>query len=151
MTSAELLSFFGHVRLRGPGRWLACCPAHEDREPSLSISEGERGHLLHCFSGCALADICRSIGLAERDLFYAQASDPQTRREAARQRAHERRQRDVSVRKRGRLLDACKLAERFLESRRNMDISDWSDEHLGWELELIADAYQLLEHDPYGY
>ncbi len=35
--------------------WQACCPAHEDRTPSLSITpKGER-ILLHCHAGCAPA------------------------------------------------------------------------------------------------
>lgn len=150
MTAEDFLARLNQVRTRGANRWLACCPAHEDREPSLSISEGERGLLLHCFSGCALADICRSIGLAERDLFYAQEAAPRARREAARQRAHERRQREVLARKRSRRLDACKHAERFLESRRGLDISQWSDNHLNRELSRIADAYAILEKDPYA-
>jgi Toprim domain len=45
------------------GRWygrygMARCPAHEDREPSLSISNGENGRLLlKCHAGCEFADI----------------------------------------------------------------------------------------------
>lgn len=35
------------------GGWLACCPAHEDRSPSLSINAGDDGRvLLKCFAGC---------------------------------------------------------------------------------------------------
>ncbi len=39
------------------GRWhgssgTACCPCHEDHEPSLSITDGQDGRLLvHCFAG----------------------------------------------------------------------------------------------------
>jgi putative DNA primase/helicase len=33
--------------------WVARCPAHTDRTPSLSISRGDNGKLLfHCFAGC---------------------------------------------------------------------------------------------------
>lgn len=45
------------------GRWhgsygTARCPAHDDRNPSLSIRNGEAGTLLlHCFAGCAYHDI----------------------------------------------------------------------------------------------
>ena len=45
------------------GRWhgnygTACCPAHDDRNPSLSIRDGEAGiFLLHCFTGCQYRDI----------------------------------------------------------------------------------------------
>jgi hypothetical protein len=36
--------------------WKACCPAHADRQPSLSIGLGEQGQvLLKCFAVCSLA------------------------------------------------------------------------------------------------
>src|SRR4029077_14921045 len=35
------------------GGWMARCPAHDDREPSLSIREAEDGKILvHCHAGC---------------------------------------------------------------------------------------------------
>ena len=42
------------VRKFGSG-WIAKCPAHKDRSPSLSIKEGERGVMLRCFAGCSFA------------------------------------------------------------------------------------------------
>lgn len=50
--------------------YTACCPSHDDTNPSLSISEGDDGKiLLKCFAGCSLADICRSLGISQSDLF----------------------------------------------------------------------------------
>ena len=47
----------------------ACCPAHGDRSPSLSIGDGENGQLLlHCFTGCsydAVREALRGLGLLE--------------------------------------------------------------------------------------
>jgi len=38
---------------RSGRRWVARCPAHEDRNPSLSLADGEGGKVLvHCFGGC---------------------------------------------------------------------------------------------------
>lgn len=34
-------------------RGMCCCPAHEDRTPSLSVTLGSRAILFHCFAGCA--------------------------------------------------------------------------------------------------
>jgi len=49
--------------------WSACCPAHEDRTPSLSISEGDDGRvLLHCHAGCSAESVCDKAGLSIRDL-----------------------------------------------------------------------------------
>jgi putative DNA primase/helicase len=35
------------------GAYLACCPAHEDDNPSLSITERDGKPLVHCHAGCA--------------------------------------------------------------------------------------------------
>ena len=40
------------------GYWQACCPAHDDQNPSLSIAEGDySGILVYCSAGCAAEDI----------------------------------------------------------------------------------------------
>ncbi len=44
-----------------PGGGLCRCPAHDDRSPSLSVRAGRSRLLLHCFAGCAAADILRSL------------------------------------------------------------------------------------------
>ncbi len=50
MTARELAR---HLRGRRSGAgWSACCPAHRDKEPSLSISERDGKLLIHCFAGC---------------------------------------------------------------------------------------------------
>lgn len=55
---------------RGDHQKSARCPAHDDRSPSLAISEGEDGRVIvHCHAGCSLDAILSSLGLAERDLF----------------------------------------------------------------------------------
>ena len=47
--------------------YIDVCPAHEDRTPSLSISEGEDGKiLLHCFAGCGFDEIISAAGLANQ-------------------------------------------------------------------------------------
>ena len=47
--------------------YIDVCPAHEDRTPSLSISEGEdRKILLHCFAGCSFEEIISAAGLANQ-------------------------------------------------------------------------------------
>jgi hypothetical protein len=57
------------VRRSGSG-WVARCPAHDDRRPSLSIAEGEDGRvLLYCHAGCATRDVVAAMGLRMADLF----------------------------------------------------------------------------------
>src|SRR5258708_7721088 len=50
--------------------WVACCPAHSDREPSLSIGLGDEGQvLLNCFAGCSLDRIVEAMGITVAELF----------------------------------------------------------------------------------
>lgn len=50
--------------------WLARCPAHDDRSPSLSIHEGRDGRVLvKCFAGCDPSAIMRTLDLSLSDLF----------------------------------------------------------------------------------
>lgn len=58
------------------GKWygrygLACCPAHGDRKPSLSLADAPDGRLLlNCKTGCAFTDILdalRSRGMMSAD------------------------------------------------------------------------------------
>jgi len=65
-----LLSRLERVRENRNGTWLARCPAHDDRSPSLSIATGDDGKvLLHCFAGCGAADVVEAIGLELSSLF----------------------------------------------------------------------------------
>jgi DNA primase len=52
------------------GGYLACCPAHEDHRPSLSIRAGHDGRILvHCWAGCKTGDVLVALGLQWSDLF----------------------------------------------------------------------------------
>lgn len=66
----KVLGRLEKVKSAGSGRWKACCPAHNDRDPSLSIREAADGKVLvHCWAGCETRDILAAIGLELRDLF----------------------------------------------------------------------------------
>lgn len=65
--------------------WQACCPAHNDKSPSLTISEADNGDLLlHCFAGCEYRDIMAAVGLEAREGFQGSLS-PEAKREYQRQ------------------------------------------------------------------
>jgi len=54
------------------GAWKALCPAHADREPSLSVTEGDDGQaLLKCFAGCDTENVISELGLEMSDLFMS--------------------------------------------------------------------------------
>jgi CHC2 zinc finger len=57
------------VKKRGAD-YQALCPAHDDQDPSLSVSQGEDGRaLLKCFAGCKTEDVVAALGLEMKDLF----------------------------------------------------------------------------------
>jgi len=63
-----LLGRLEGVRPQGPSSWVARCPAHEDRDPSLSVSVKDGRVLLHCFAGCAPDEVLGAVGLTWKDL-----------------------------------------------------------------------------------
>lgn len=68
--SATLLPRLERVRELGRGRWMARCPAHDDRSPSLSLRETDDGTMLvRCWAGCGAADVVGAVGLELADLF----------------------------------------------------------------------------------
>jgi hypothetical protein len=66
----RLLSRLEGVKQTGADRWIARCPAHDDRRPSLGIRQTDDGRLLiHCWAGCSAAEIVHGAGLELADLF----------------------------------------------------------------------------------
>ena len=66
----KLISSLDGLRQTGPRRWLAKCPAHDDRSPSLSIAERDDGAaLIHCHGGCSVHEVVAALGLQLHDLF----------------------------------------------------------------------------------
>ena len=65
----RLLDRLHGVRKTGTNKWIACCPGHDDRSPSLSIREIEDRVLIHCFAGCDALQIVAAVGLKLSDLF----------------------------------------------------------------------------------
>jgi len=109
--TADAFAALVHGRPTGAGRWVARCPGHNDRSPSLSIREGLDGRVvLHCFRGCGLIEILAKLKLSISDLF---SGPPPTREQLATLRA-ERSVREGERRKLGMWLAApCDNERRF--------------------------------------
>ncbi len=62
-TAAEIAKHLKKAKRAGDGSWVACCPAHNDKNPSLSITdvEGRDTPLLHCHAGCEFTEIVNNI------------------------------------------------------------------------------------------
>ena len=47
---------------------MCCCPAHDDRTPSLSVRVGDRSLLFKCFAGCTGLEVMRAIRRLDFDV-----------------------------------------------------------------------------------
>lgn len=66
------------VKRSGAG-WMARCPAHDDRSPSLSVRRGEDGRvLIHCHAGCPPEAVVAALGLVMADLMPESERAPTT-------------------------------------------------------------------------
>ena len=70
MSVATILDRLQKVRPRGQANWTACCPAHADVHPSMTIKELDDGRvLMHCHAGCSIESIVFALGLELDALF----------------------------------------------------------------------------------
>lgn len=58
----DLLPRLEKLTRAGDRQWIACCPAHDDRNPSLSVRDDDGRALLHCFAGCTFDSIKEALG-----------------------------------------------------------------------------------------
>jgi len=64
-----LLGQLADVGSAGSDEWRARCPAHDDRDPSLSVSVRDDKILLHCHAGCTTEAVVSAVGMEMSDLF----------------------------------------------------------------------------------
>jgi putative DNA primase/helicase len=71
MTASSHQRFTEALRLHGSKKkgpsWT--CPAHDDWNPSLSVSTKDGKVLVKCHAGCSAEDIVRTLGMEMADLF----------------------------------------------------------------------------------
>ena len=148
MILIDLISRLMGVKQRG-NRWSAICPAHDDRSPSLSISDGNKGILIRCWAGCTVEEICRSLGIEPKDLFY-DASLPRSQRPAPRPPQLNRR--SLAFQFEIGALDLRLRAERIFDAAKNLDGSVLTDDEIQAALGHVCQAYadheraKLFEH-----
>ena len=82
MSAAALLDRLEGVKRIGADRWIAKCPSHEDRRPSLGVRELDDGRtLLVCRAGCDTESVLAAVGLNFDALFPERAVDHRVPRE----------------------------------------------------------------------
>lgn len=70
MSVQLILEKLEKVKPNGQGKWMACCPSHDDRSPSLGIAELQDGRiLLNCLAGCGVHEVLGALGMGMEDLF----------------------------------------------------------------------------------
>ena len=66
----ELLDKLEKVRPTGRSKWVACCPVHGDKNPSMSVAKKDGRVLCHCFScGANGLEVAKALGLPPSVLF----------------------------------------------------------------------------------
>jgi hypothetical protein len=143
VTTDDILARLEKVR-KGTRGWIARCPAHPDRTPSLSVAEGEKGVLLKCFAGCSVEDIAESIGVPVSSLFYGR------RRRRQRTRDHPAKHQVNDWRREAATLENAAMAlrlrgETVLDAATGIDASRWTDEDWDAATAAVASAYHDLE------
>jgi hypothetical protein len=139
MSGSELAEKL-HGRRSGRG-WIAKCPAHPDRAPSLSIRQGDAGRVLvHCFAGCTTASVLAALGLRWDDILpprrklspaeMLRQRFTRERAEVAAWKIH-----DSMVRLRGHYADALRRAERLCARMGERIMRATSDAEIenGWD------------------
>jgi P4 family phage/plasmid primase-like protien len=76
----------GRRATRSGDSFMCCCPAHEDKSPSLSVSAGENAILFKCHTGCSPDAVCDAIGASLSEMFY----EPSQRTKGATMRSRRR-------------------------------------------------------------
>lgn len=140
MILSSFLDLLDHPRRSGRN-WVARCPAHADRSPSLSISEGTDGRiLLRCWSGCTADEITAALGLSFRDLFPDEKPDPNKLRTARRQEEKSKRLRSAQMAEAALL----QRAESIIERAKGIDTSKMAESQLDRLVDLVGAARLAL-------
>ena len=69
MTYDEALTHF-QVKKRYQDKAQCQCPAHDDKQASLTVTKGRDSVLIHCHANCSTENVLSAAGLKMSDLFY---------------------------------------------------------------------------------
>ena len=59
----------------GRAQYVGKCPAHDDKNPSLSLTLREDRILVKCHSGCSFEQICHAMGIKESEMSKSAGND----------------------------------------------------------------------------
>ena len=58
------------IKRRYGNKAQCICPAHEDKQASLTVTQGDKCTIFRCHAGCKVDDILQAAGLNIKDTFY---------------------------------------------------------------------------------
>ena len=91
MTAEQIAHRLEKPKHKAGGGWMACCPAHADSNPSLSIDDGDKGVLVNCLAGCSQEAVVSALQVIGA---WSSSSKPSNVDHGANLEAKEQRQRD---------------------------------------------------------
>jgi hypothetical protein len=59
----EAAAFCDKVKWQGKNSFLACCVAHDDKNPSMSVTDKDGKLLIHCHAGCSQDAVMHAMGM----------------------------------------------------------------------------------------
>jgi hypothetical protein len=134
MNADQFVAMLDGVKRKGDSQYMARCPAHDDHDPSLSVTEHNGKVLVKCWAGCTALDVVESLGLSLADLFHDNNESSPPHAFAKKEMAEKRRTQErvskartylqvaTAALKRGekltdREISHCHQAKRFLQSQ----------------------------------
>ena len=72
----QFLKLLQGVKASGDGMWIARCPAHKDKNPSLGIKLTKKTIGVHCFAGCPTEEVVKALGITMAHLFLSDGTEP---------------------------------------------------------------------------
>ena len=138
MTAAGFIGLLQCVRSSGRGKYMARCPVHTDKSPSLSIAEGNDRILVHCHAQCETKDVVAALGLTMADLFIDSRVPP---RQCSLPRPPKTDLNGVACRFELAALDRRLRADRVLNAVARFTIDKLSEKQLDRLMNAIGRAY----------
>jgi hypothetical protein len=135
MSVEAILARLKDVRRNYDG-WMALCPAHTDRNPSLSIHERQGRILVHCFANCTTEAVCDALRIRVKDLFR----EPGAACYAQPEMVHEAKKRIAGLRSRLSRQDRERAVTVVLADETNLDLAIGRALALAVEGELVQVA-----------
>ncbi len=156
LTADDIIDRFAKPR-RKTGGYTALCPAHDDRNASLVISDGTKGTLVHCHAGCSTVEVLAAVGLGLDQLFAEWRGDANTARISTQLEGYAEIQRLIREAKKVKaskltVLDVAFTALPSQKSRQVISDSDWLEMMLAEGADTKATVYLSPAPDvPEGY